>query len=55
MSPKELEEFENDRMMKNAWRVTEEVQLRIDGEPAPKRFLGAIVSEKPGEELFCNK
>ena len=24
----------------------------IDGEPAPNGFLGAIVSEKPGEEFF---
>ena len=30
-------------------------RLRIDGEPAPNGFLGAIVSEKPGEEFFYNK
>ena len=56
MSAKELEDLEIDRMMKNAWRVVEEVRLRIDGEPAPKGyFLSAIVSEKPGEEVFYNK
>ena len=49
MSAKELEDLENDRMKKNAWRVAEEVRWRIDGEPAPNGFLGAIVSEKPGE------
>ena len=27
----------------------------IDGEPAPNGFLGAIISEKPGEEFFYNK
>lgn len=27
----------------------------IDREPAPKGFLSAIVSEKPGEEFFYNK
>lgn len=48
----EEEDLENDRMKKNAWRVAEEVRLRIDGEPAPNGFLGAIVSEKPGEEFF---
>ena len=42
-------------MMKNAWRVAEEVRLRIDGEPVPKGFLSAIVSEKPGKEFFYNK
>ena len=52
MSAKELEDLENDRMKKNGWRVAEEVRLRIDGEPAPNGFLGAIVSEKPGEEFF---
>ena len=51
---KEQEDLEHDRMKKNAWRVAEEVRLRIDGEPAPNGFLGAIVSEKPGEELFYN-
>lgn len=50
-----VEELEDDRMMKNAWRVAEEVRLRIDGEPAPKGFLHAIVSERQGEEFFYNK
>lgn len=54
MSAKELEDLEKDGMMKNAWRVAEEVRLRIDGEPAPNGFLGAIVSEKTGEEFFYN-
>ena len=31
MSLKEVEEFENNRMCKNAWRVAEEVGIRIDG------------------------
>ena len=52
MSAKELEDLENDRMKKTAWRVAEEVRLRIDGEPAPNSFLGTIVSVKPGEEFF---
>ena len=43
------------RMKKNTWRVAEEERLRIDGEPAPNGFLGAIVSEKPGEEFFYSK
>ena len=51
---KEQEDLENDRMKKNAWRVAEEVRLRIDGEPAPNSFLGTIVSVKPGEEFFYN-
>ena len=55
MSAKELEDLENDRMKKNAWRVAEEVRLSIHGEPAPNGFLGAIVSENPGEEFFYNK
>ena len=55
MSAKGLEDLENDRMKKNARRVAEEVRLRIDGEPAPNGFLGAIVSEKPGGEFFYNK
>ena len=54
MSAKELEDLENDQM-KNSWRVAEEVRLRIDSEPVPNGFLGAIVSEKPGEEFFYNK
>lgn len=52
MSAKELEDLENDVMMKNARRVAEEVRLGTGGEPAPNGFLGAIVSEKPGEEFF---
>ena len=51
----DLEEDDLKRMKKNAWRVAEEVRLSIHGEPAPNGFLGAIVSEKPGEEFFYNK
>ena len=29
--------------------------MRIDDESAPKCYLTANVSEKPGEEFFCNK
>ena len=29
MSLKEVEEFENNRMVKNAWRVAEEVHIRM--------------------------
>jgi len=45
MSKNELEKFEDERTMNNAWRVAEEVRIRIDGEPAPKGFLSAVVSE----------
>lgn len=55
MLAEELEDLENDGMMKNAWRVVEEFRLRIDGEPAPNGFLGAIVSEKTGEEFFYKR
>ena len=34
------------------WRVGKEVKVRIDGEPAQKGFLTAIVSEKPSEEFL---
>ena len=54
MSAKELDDLEKDRMKQNAWRVAEEVRLGIDGEPSPNGFLGAIVSEKPGEDFFYN-
>jgi len=54
-SKEELEELEEKRMMSNAWRVAEDVRLRIDGEPAPKGFIHAIVSEQPGESFFYNK
>jgi hypothetical protein len=55
MSLKEVEEFENNRMVKNAWRVAEEVHIRINGEPAPKGFIESAVSERPGVEFFYNK
>ncbi|CAB3997159.1 Transient receptor potential cation channel subfamily A member 1 [Paramuricea clavata] len=55
MSLKEVEEFENNRMVKNAWRVAEEVHIRINGEPAPKGFIASAVSERPGVEFFYNK
>ena len=35
MSAKELEDLEKDQMKKNAWRVAEEVRLRIDGIKRP--------------------
>jgi hypothetical protein len=33
MSLKEFEEYENDRMTKNAWIVANELVKRIDGAP----------------------
>mgnify|MGYP001795890039 CR=1 FL=1 len=54
-SESELEELEDERMLNNAWRVAEDVRVRIDDEPAPKGFLRAIVSERVGEEFFYNK
>ncbi|CAB4035148.1 Transient receptor potential cation channel subfamily A member 1 [Paramuricea clavata] len=55
MSLKEVEEFENNRMVKNAWRVAEEVHIHINGEPATKGFIASAVSERPGVEFFYNK
>ena len=42
-------------MMNNVWRIGEEVKVQVDGESAPKGFMSAIVSEKPGAEFFSNK
>ena len=33
-------------MMKNEWRIGEEVKVQVDGEPAPKGFISAIASER---------
>ena len=43
-------------MMKNELRIGEEVKLQVDGEPALKGFMSAIVSERSlAAEFFSNK
>ncbi len=54
MTIKEYEQYEKDRMEKNAWLVTEEVTKRIDEAPVLSTFIKAYKSEKVENHFFFN-
>ena len=53
MSIEDLEKSELDRMKYNAYKVCEELTVRIDGAPGPGGYMKAYTSEK-NENLFFN-
>lgn len=46
MTNEELKSAEDDCMMKNAWKICEDVSNRIDGEPAPCGDMSSYVTKK---------
>ena len=54
MSYAELESHELDRMKFNAFKVCDELTLRIGGAPAPNGFMKAYTSEKKDRLFFDN-
>ena len=50
----ELESHELDRMKFNAFKVCDELTMRIDGAPAPNGFMKAYTSEKKDRLFFKN-
>ena len=54
MSYAELESHELDRMKFNAFKVCDELNMRIDGAPAPNGFMKAYTSEKKDRLFFNN-
>ena len=54
MSYTELESCELDRMKFNAFKVCDELTLRIDGVPAPNGCMKAYTSEKKNQLFFNN-
>lgn len=48
MTSDELKAAEDECMMKNAWKVCEDVCSRIDGEPAPSGDMSSYVTNREG-------
>ena len=46
MEVKEFEEYESNRMEKNAWAVAEEIRQRIDDAPTLGEYIKAFLTEK---------
>ena len=55
MSVKEFEEYEKQRMSKNAWIVANALVKRIDGAPVLSEYINCKLSAKPNEMFFFNK
>ena len=55
MSVKDFEEYEKDRMTKNAWIVAEELVTRIDGAPVLGNYIDCRLSDKAENMFFFNK
>ena len=55
MSVKDFEEYEKDRMTKNAWIVAEELVTRIDGAPVLGDYIDCRLSDKAENMFFFNK
>jgi len=54
MSLQQYEQYEADRMERNAWKVSAEVASRIDGARVLSQHIRCFVSEKPNEHFFFN-
>ena len=46
MTPNDFEKYEEDRTLKNAWRVAEIVRARVDDAPVLGDFISALLAEK---------
>ena len=55
MSVKEFEEYESDRMTKNAWIIGNELVKRIDGAPVLGEYTDCGLSNKTNGMFFFNK
>ena len=55
LSLTEYEKIEEERMEKNAWRVSEEVASRIDDCPVHSEYIKCFVANKCDDGLFFNK
>jgi hypothetical protein len=55
MSVKQFEEYESDRMTKNAWIIANELVQRIDGAPVLGEYIHCKLSNKADDMFFFNK
>ena len=54
MSLHSYEQYEKERMEKNAWHVCKQVAERIDDAPVLRDYISSRVSESPEELFFFN-
>ncbi|EDO46041.1 predicted protein [Nematostella vectensis] len=50
----EFDALEDQRMERNAWRITHQLAERIDGAPVLSDFINGIASESPDDMFFFN-
>lgn len=55
LSTSELDAHSSKIMEKNAWAVAEEVCLRIDDSPEPRRYVSAFLVDRPENHFFYNR
>ena len=55
MTLSSYEQYEDDRMERNAWRVAQDVASRIDDAPVLSSYIKSFVTEKEQDAFFFNK
>lgn len=55
MTLSSYEQYEDNRMERNAWRVSQDIASRIDDAPVLSSYIKSLVTEKEQDSFFFNK